>query len=211
MLDWPQRFNIINGMAQGTLYLHQDSRLQIIHRDLTVGRKFVGSDSAAKTKKVDSNMIYLDSLAGVGMSYSSNKSDYTTMDTKTALDSHKFFIKNLTVCEIEIGISAINLGVSSCSSEICQASFRYQSYGPHVVWEEIEVVPLKQDFEHLSKDIVTRIRAKEVSWWTPDSGDSDEEELTDDDSYERRNGRTVVSENDCSNSYQSFPVFGFLK
>ncbi|KAL2327796.1 hypothetical protein Fmac_021223 [Flemingia macrophylla] len=33
-LDWSKRINIISGIARGLLYLHQDSTLRIIHRDL---------------------------------------------------------------------------------------------------------------------------------------------------------------------------------
>ncbi|XP_076949796.1 G-type lectin S-receptor-like serine/threonine-protein kinase At1g67520 [Bidens hawaiensis] len=34
LLDWPKRWNIIDGIAQGLLYLHRYSRMRVIHRDL---------------------------------------------------------------------------------------------------------------------------------------------------------------------------------
>ncbi|CAB4283481.1 unnamed protein product [Prunus armeniaca] len=34
LLDWTKRFNIIEGIAQGLLYLHKYSRMRVIHRDL---------------------------------------------------------------------------------------------------------------------------------------------------------------------------------
>lgn len=33
-LHWRIRLNIVNGIARGILYLHEDSRLKVIHRDL---------------------------------------------------------------------------------------------------------------------------------------------------------------------------------
>ncbi|KAF6160712.1 hypothetical protein GIB67_026336 [Kingdonia uniflora] len=40
LLDWRKRFQIIEGIGRGTLYLHRDSRLRVIHRDLKASNIF---------------------------------------------------------------------------------------------------------------------------------------------------------------------------
>ncbi|KAL8046476.1 hypothetical protein ABFX02_08G179700 [Erythranthe guttata] len=48
LLDWPMRFNIINGIARGLMYLHQDSRLRVVHRDLKASNILLDSDMNPK-------------------------------------------------------------------------------------------------------------------------------------------------------------------
>ncbi|XP_052203612.1 cysteine-rich receptor-like protein kinase 10 isoform X12 [Diospyros lotus] len=47
-LDWSRRFKIIGGIARGILYLHQDSQLKIIHRDLKTSNVLLDGDMNAK-------------------------------------------------------------------------------------------------------------------------------------------------------------------
>ena len=47
-MNWSRQYKIIGGIARGILFLHEDSRLRVIHRDLKAGNVLLDGDMNPK-------------------------------------------------------------------------------------------------------------------------------------------------------------------
>jgi serine/threonine protein kinase len=59
-LDWPTRFEICLGVARGIAYLHEESTIRIVHRDIKASNVLIDADLNPKISDFGLAKLYDD-------------------------------------------------------------------------------------------------------------------------------------------------------
>ncbi|CAI0457485.1 unnamed protein product [Linum tenue] len=112
LLDWNKRFNVIEGIAQGLLYLHKYSRVKIVHRDLKVSNILL--DENLNPKISDFGMARIFNTNALEASTNRPVGTYGYMSPEYAMDgtfSTKSDVFSFEVMVLEIVSGRKNYGL----------------------------------------------------------------------------------------------------